>query len=69
MSAALEAIPALIVAIPQGGLTFLWVLLFFVIIQNLDKLCPYPLLVGSSVGVHPLYAGLTQTIAKTLIVR
>ncbi|MFQ4145021.1 AI-2E family transporter [Chlorogloeopsis sp. ULAP02] len=49
------AIPALIVAIPQGGLTFLWVLLLFVIIQNLESYVLDPLLVGSSVRVHPLY--------------
>ncbi|MEM7554508.1 MAG: AI-2E family transporter, partial [Cyanobacteria bacterium P01_A01_bin.84] len=51
----LGAIPALIVAIPQGGLTFLWVLLLFVIIQNLESYVLDPLLVGSSVRVHPLY--------------
>ncbi len=51
----LGAIPALIVAIPQGGLTLLWVLLLFVIIQNLESYVLDPLLVGSSVRVHPLY--------------
>ncbi|MEC4816428.1 MAG: AI-2E family transporter [Scytonema sp. PMC 1069.18] len=51
----LGAIPALIVAIPQSGLTFLWVLLLFVIIQNLETYVLDPLLVGSSVKVHPLY--------------
>ncbi len=51
----LGAIPALIVAIAQGGLTFLWVLLLFVIIQNLETYVLDPLLVGSSVNVHPLY--------------
>jgi predicted PurR-regulated permease PerM len=51
----LGAIPALIVAIPQGGLTFLWVLLLFVIIQNLETYVLDPLLVGSSVRVRPLY--------------
>ncbi|WP_353930622.1 AI-2E family transporter [Okeanomitos corallinicola TIOX110] len=51
----LGAIPALIVAIPQGGLTFLWVLLLFVIIQNIESYVLDPLLVGSSVRVHPLY--------------
>ncbi|MBD2293866.1 AI-2E family transporter [Anabaena sphaerica FACHB-251] len=51
----LGAIPALIVAIPQGGLTFLWVLLLFVIIQNIETYVLDPLLVGSSVSVHPLY--------------
>ncbi|MBF2005239.1 MAG: AI-2E family transporter, partial [Chlorogloeopsis fritschii C42_A2020_084] len=39
----------------QGGLTFLWVLLLFVIIQNLESYVLDPLLVGSSVRVHPLY--------------
>jgi predicted PurR-regulated permease PerM len=51
----LGAIPALIVAIPQSGLTFLWVLLLFVIIQNVETYVLDPLLVGSSVRVRPLY--------------
>jgi predicted PurR-regulated permease PerM len=51
----LGAIPALIVAIAQGGLTFLWVLLLFLIIQNVETYVLDPLLVGSSVKVHPLY--------------
>lgn len=51
----LGAIPALVVAISQGGLTFLWVLILFAIIQNLETYALDPLLVGSSVGVHPLY--------------
>lgn len=51
----LGAIPALIVATAQGGLTFLWVLLLFVIIQNLETYVLDPLLVGNSVKVSPLY--------------
>lgn len=51
----LGAIPALIVAIPQSDLTFLWVLLLFVIIQNVETYVLDPLLVGSSVRVGPLY--------------
>lgn len=51
----LGAIPALVVAISQGGWTFLWVLLLYAIIQNLETYVLDPLLVGSSVGVHPLY--------------
>lgn len=51
----LGAIPALIVAIPQGGWTVLWVVLFYVVIQNIETYILDPLLVGSSVGVHPLY--------------
>ncbi|MEQ8753218.1 MAG: AI-2E family transporter [Coleofasciculus sp. G1-WW12-02] len=51
----LGAIPALIVAIAQGGWTFLWVFLLFVIIQNVETYVLDPLLVGSSVKVHPLY--------------
>lgn len=51
----LGAIPALVVAISQGGWAFLWVLLLYVIIQNLETYLLDPLLVGSSVGVHPLY--------------
>lgn len=51
----LGAIPALVVAIPQGGWTFLWVFLLYVIVQNIETYVLDPLLVGSSVGVHPLY--------------
>jgi len=51
----LGAIPALIVAIAQGGLTFFGVLLLFIIIQNVETYLLDPLLVGSSVKVSPLY--------------
>jgi predicted PurR-regulated permease PerM len=51
----LGAIPALVVAISQGGLIFLWVLILFVVIQNVETYVLDPLLVGTSVGVHPLY--------------
>lgn len=51
----LGAIPALIVALSQGGWTFGWVLLLFAIIQNLETYVLDPLLVGSSVRLHPLY--------------
>ncbi|NEP17348.1 MAG: AI-2E family transporter [Leptolyngbya sp. SIO4C1] len=51
----LGAIPALVVAISQGGWVLLWVLILYVVIQNLETYILDPLLVGSSVGVHPLY--------------
>ncbi len=51
----LGAIPALVVAIPQGGWTVLWIVLFYIVIQNIETYILDPLLVGSSVGVHPLY--------------
>jgi predicted PurR-regulated permease PerM len=51
----LGAVPALIVAIVKGGWVFLWVLILFVIIQNVETYVLDPLLVGSSVGIHPLY--------------
>lgn len=51
----LGAIPALVVAIAQGGWTVLWVLLFYVVLQNLETYVLDPLLVGTAVGVHPLY--------------
>ncbi len=51
----LGSIPALIVAVAQGGWTFLWVLLLFVVIQNVETYVLDPLLVGSSVNVAPLY--------------
>jgi predicted PurR-regulated permease PerM len=34
---------------------FLWVLILFAIVQNIETYVLDPLLVGSSVGVHPLY--------------
>ncbi len=51
----LGAIPALIVASAQGDLTVLWVLLLFVVIQNVETYVLDPLLVGNSVKVPPLY--------------
>lgn len=51
----LGAIPALVVAVSQGSWLFLWVLLLYAIMQNLETYVLDPLLVGSSVGVHPLY--------------
>ena len=51
----LGAIPAAIVALSLGWLTFTWVLVLFVVIQNIETYILDPLLVGSSVGVHPLY--------------
>ncbi len=51
----LGAIPALIVAIAQGGWLFLWVLLLFAVVQNLETYVLDPLLVGNSVRVPPLY--------------
>jgi predicted PurR-regulated permease PerM len=51
----LGAVPALIVALAKGGWVLLWVLLLFAIVQNLETYVLDPLLVGSSVGVHPLY--------------
>jgi predicted PurR-regulated permease PerM len=51
----LGAVPALLVAVAYGGLTFFWVLLLFVIIQNVETYVLDPLLVGNSVKVHPLY--------------
>ncbi len=51
----LGAVPALIVAVSQGGWLFFSVLILFVVIQNVETYVLDPLLVGSSVGVHPLY--------------
>lgn len=51
----LGAIPALVVAISQGWWMVLWVFILFVVIQNLETYVLDPLLVGNSVGVHPLY--------------
>ncbi|HIK53342.1 MAG TPA: AI-2E family transporter [Oscillatoriales cyanobacterium M59_W2019_021] len=51
----LGAIPAIVVALSKGGLLSLWVLILFVVIQNVETYVLDPLLVGTSVGVHPLY--------------
>lgn len=51
----LGSLPALVVAIVQGGWTFLWVLILYVAVQNLETYVLEPLLVGSSVRVKPLY--------------
>jgi predicted PurR-regulated permease PerM len=51
----LGSIPSLIVGIAQGGWTFVEVLLLFIVIQNIETYLLDPLLVGSSVKVHPLY--------------
>ncbi|ERT06911.1 hypothetical protein M595_3162 [Lyngbya aestuarii BL J] len=51
----LGAIPALIVALAKGGFLFFWVLLLYVIVQNVETYVLDPLLVGTSVGVHPLF--------------
>lgn len=51
----LGSVPALIVALSSGGWTVLWVLLLFIVIQNIETYVMDPLLVGSTVGVHPLY--------------
>lgn len=51
----LGSIPALLVAIAQGGWSFFSVLLLFVIIQNVETYVLDPLLVGSSVKINPLY--------------
>ncbi|WP_299490252.1 AI-2E family transporter [Acaryochloris sp. IP29b_bin.137] len=51
----LGAIPALLVAVAQGGWTVVWVFLLFIIIQNLETYVLDPLLVSPSVNVPPLY--------------
>jgi predicted PurR-regulated permease PerM len=51
----LGAFPALIVALAQGGFTFFWVLLLFLVIQNLEAYLLVPLVVGSSVNLSPFY--------------
>jgi predicted PurR-regulated permease PerM len=62
----LGALPALVVAVSQGGWTVLWVLVLYLIIQNVETYVLDPLLVGSSVRVHPLYQ-LLAVIAGTQV--
>ncbi|MDJ0554308.1 MAG: AI-2E family transporter [Microcoleaceae cyanobacterium MO_207.B10] len=63
----LGAIPALIVAIAKGGWLFLWVITLYYIIQNIETYVLDPLLVGSSVGVHPLYQLLSVLVGIQLL--
>ncbi|NET77669.1 MULTISPECIES: AI-2E family transporter [Okeania] len=63
----LGAIPALIVAIAKGGWLFLWVIILYYIIQNVETYVLDPLLVGSSVGVHPLYQLLSVLVGIQLL--
>ncbi|NEP37897.1 MAG: AI-2E family transporter [Okeania sp. SIO2H7] len=63
----LGAIPALIVAIAKGGWLFLWVLILYYIIQNIETYFLDPFLVGSSVGVHPLYQLLSVLVGLQLL--
>jgi len=51
----LGSIPALVVAVSQGWWVFLWVFILFIIVQNVETYVLDPLLVGSSVGIHPMY--------------
>lgn len=62
----LGALPALVVAVSQGGWTVLWVLVLYLIIQNVETYVLDPLLVGSSVRVHPLYQ-LLAVVAGTQV--
>ncbi len=63
----LGAIPALIVAIAKGGFIVLWVLILYYIIQNVETYLLDPFLVGSSVGVHPLYQLLSVLVGLQLL--
>ncbi|MEB3340841.1 MAG: AI-2E family transporter [Okeania sp.] len=63
----LGAIPALIVAVAKGGWLFLWVIILYYIIQNIETYVLDPLLVGSSVGVHPLYQLLSVLVGIQLL--
>lgn len=51
----LGVIPALLVAVAQGGWTFVWVFLLFLFIQNIETYVLDPLVVSPSVNVPPLY--------------
>lgn len=51
----LGATPALLVALSDGGSTFLWVLLLFFFTQNLEAYILGPLMAGATSGIHPLY--------------
>jgi predicted PurR-regulated permease PerM len=51
---ALSAVPALILSLTQPWPMFLWVLIFFIIVQNVQDQVLAPRIQGESVGLHPL---------------
>jgi predicted PurR-regulated permease PerM len=51
---ALSAVPAVLVALTLPFPTVLWVLIFFVVVQNVQDQILAPRIVGHSVGLHPL---------------
>ncbi|MGL5510535.1 MAG: AI-2E family transporter [Microcoleaceae cyanobacterium] len=63
----LGAIPAVIIALAMGGWLILWVILLYLILQNLESYVLDPLLVGNSVGVHPLYQLLSVLVGVQLL--
>jgi predicted PurR-regulated permease PerM len=52
----LSAVPALLIALPLGFPTLLWVLLLFVIIQQVELNVLGPRITGHAVGLHPFVA-------------
>lgn len=63
----LGAIPAVIIALAKGGWLILWVIVLYIILQNLESYVLDPLLVGSSVGLHPLYQLLSVLVGAQLL--
>jgi predicted PurR-regulated permease PerM len=51
---ALSAVPALLVALGQPPPMFLWVLIFFIVVQNVQDQVLAPRIQGHAVGLHPL---------------
>jgi hypothetical protein len=52
----LSAVPALLISLPLGFPTILWVLLLFVAIQQFELNVLGPRITGHAVGLHPLAA-------------
>lgn len=52
----LSAVPALVVALSMPFPTVLWVLLFFIVLQQIESNVLAPRLSGRAVGLHPLAA-------------
>jgi predicted PurR-regulated permease PerM len=50
----LSAVPAVLLAIGQGGMTPLWVILAYVAVQTLENNVIVPLLVARGMKLHPL---------------
>jgi len=50
----ISAVPAVLIAFMQPGLKFIWVILFFIIVQQIDNTFISPHIVEGKLGLHPI---------------